>query len=239
MAPIGAPQNSAPIAQVILPQKEELKKPEPVKNKQAIATSPATPAPSSQAQTLSLPLMPRPFAPAELPPFGDIKEKVIKLAPQLALNSDIPSDEVARKKTMAWKDNYPQFAILSFFPQNSEEHVFLKNVSGAVNTRLRSCKLYEASSSLSIARELIVLAETEHLKAVVLAADPHTLSKANEFLLLLHLQEAPEIDFAPLSAKGMLYDTPVFELLVTKEIQVKPDEKLALWKMLTRISSAS
>lgn len=221
--------------------KEEQKKSEHL-NSQPVAMPPpkdiAHPS-SRSAHALSFPLMPRPFSPSCLPPFGDVKEKVAKLAPQLTLKEELASDIKARKKNTAWKENYPQFAIVSFFQdqaQNQAQNLsFLQNVTAAIRARLCSCMLYEASSATI--RELVVLAETGHLKAIVLAASTHTLSKANEFLLSLHTEQTTEADFSPLQIKGTLYNTQVFELVVTEEMQVKPDEKLALWKMLTRIAS--
>ena len=182
-------------------------------------------------QNPSQPLMPRPFTPQALPPFESLREKIIKIAPNLPLNAEILSDSEAQIKSSNWKLNYPKFAILSFFAATSKEHAFLKNVASAIHSRLIPCALYEANSATN--QEIIILAESMHLQTLLLAIDPQALGKATDFLAHLNLQKNQK-ETSLLTSKGALYKTQVFELLVTNDTQTA-NNKALLWKTLTHL----
>ena len=214
------------------PQKPAPQKAPPIKE----VTQPVTLvlAPQLHTQTLS-PLLPRPFTPSSLPPFFTVKEKLTKLASALPVKDDILDDSLAVTQSNRWKEGYPKFVIISFFDAASDEQLFLSSVTSAIAKHLVPCQLLSATHEL--AKELYILSQVKHLQNLLVAVNSQNIAKANDFLALLPLQIDKEATQDPhfLKSRGYLFDTRVLELQVTSDLQIKPEEKRALWQMCTKL----
>jgi hypothetical protein len=181
-------------------------------------------------------LLPKQPLEKELPPFDDIQQKLQKLAPMLKVGIQPMSDEQAQQKVEAWKKCYQPVAFISFCSPASPETLFIKNVSDAVTSRLKSSKLYHPTPEALL--ELLFLAQENLLETIIVSFDNQSLAKANDyFLSIITLFEAPGAKESPpmLTIRGKLFATTLFDLNITESIQNNSSEKALLWKTLRDI----
>lgn len=208
-----------------------------IAEKKIIETKESLPTPPPAPESMVSQLLPKPFHKKEPLPLDDMKEKIQKYAPLLKTVETPLSDIEAIKKASAWKELYPKCAIISFLPPASSEAKFLKNVFEAIKERLTTAKLYFPATDALL--ELLLLAEHNHLKTIIVAYTSESSLKVNDFTSqLVRPTEKKEAlpNLTPLTLRGSLFNTQLVDLVVTESMQNNPQEKAALWKMLRTLT---
>lgn len=227
---ITAPSAATPVANV------QKKPPAPIAQKPA---PPREPEPqlapahiySPFIQTLSQAITPPP------PPYlDDILEKIQHFG-GASLNKESFANEP--EELLTWKKEYPQFAIVSFFPKASQEEQFLQKVGQAIASRLLLSTAFFSMPSSQAAAELACYSSSGILKTVLFVHDLALQQKAFEWLAsfpsLENLDASQHLE--PLAPKKKLFSTPFYQLSLPSHYEQSADFKASLWKALQQLLS--
>ncbi len=230
IAPQVAPATPAPATAVTLPKVPELpKKPTPV-----AAPLPPTPPtkPKTKAPEISntpleptMQALPRPFVkPAQIS-LIDCLEKFEK---QGIATIDAPKEV----KT----EDFSQLVMVSFFSPGTEEQKFVQKIAASVSERIIPCGIY-LQPGLTAAAECFTLAAANEAKALILAYSQDEMPKlATWFAYFGEDLHASETQQQCLISKRQLFNTPVYELLITSTTMNDSTVKRALWTDIQKIA---
>ena len=240
------PRLETPPPPTILPKKPEEpqkaakvspeKKPAPIKEPpRIIEVQKETPLPPAHIHFPFIQTLSTAIAKPQKPSFTDIVDK-IKQFNSASFCHELIS-ECAIDESMTWKKEYPNFALISFFPKGSEEEIFLQKVAQAIASRLSISSAFFTMPTFQTAAELACFSSSGSLKTAVFAYDLSLQQKASEWLAYFpSLEPATEHpEAAPLTLKRKLFSTPFYQLALPPHYEQALDFKAALWKALQHI----
>ncbi len=197
---------SKPIPHVSMPQ---IAKPKEV----VIPVAPAVAAPAKEEVKASVIL-----------PQNDLKQLLKKIAPEMRIVDEIPSDETARKIVENWKgEEISEEVIILFFEETEEEMGVIRNLAHAINTRLKPARVIDGRKMEKEDKWGVVFSSPK--LRLILSSPTLTFYP----LLMQHYKELKE------TGKIFLNTTPLYILDSMSSYLKNPTLKISLWQKLSML----